>query len=477
MLAMPERPRPQRILIASSHALFGQGLRSLLLSRQKADVEVVGMVSNLGEALAAIDMLEPDLVIVDYDDKALNREGFLAHFVGSEKKLRVVLLSLQNPEEAIVYDRRTMQASQIDRWLEDWSTKETTETPPAPVSEHRLRRNNMKHLVTAGILVIIVTALLILGLGYARLLPVAASLQAVPIDWMFDLEFKVIAFLFALIVVFMVYSIVVFRRKPGDTTDARHIEGNTRLEVTWTVIPLITVLAFSVLGARTLAETQAIGDSVMEVKVIGSQWSWRFEYPNEGIVSNELRLPVGEQALLHISSTDVIHSFWVPEFRVKQDALPGGDSMIRDLRVTPTRIGEYKVRCAEMCGLQHAYMEAPVIVQSDADFQAWVASETGLSANPAERGQKWYTTYGCNACHSIDGKEGVGPTWKGLYGKQVTFTDGSTATADDAYLFESIRNPAAKIVQGFQPIMPANIAEKMTDDQVRDVIEFIKTLK
>ena len=246
---MSERVRPQRILIASSHALFGQGLRSLLLARQKADVEVVGMVSNLGEALAAIDMLEPDLVIVDYDDRALNREEFLTRFVGSEKKLRVVLLSLQNPEEAIVYDRRTMQAAQVDRWLEEWPTLEAAEKPGLPppgepVSEHRLRRNNMKHLIIAGILVILVTALLIVGLSYAHLLPVEASLQAVPIDWMFGLEFKVIAFLFALIVVFMVYSIVVFRRKPGDTTDARHIEGNVPLEVTWTVIPLITVLAW-----------------------------------------------------------------------------------------------------------------------------------------------------------------------------------------------------------------------------------------
>jgi len=291
------------------------------------------------------------------------------------------------------------------------------------------------------------------------------------------LEFKVIAFLFALIVVFMVYSIVVFRRKPGDMTDARHIEGNTKLEVTWTVIPLITVLVFSVLGARTLADTQAIGDNVIEINVTGSQWLWRFEYPASGIITNELHLPVGKQALLHLSSTDVIHSFWVPEFRVKQDALPGGDNFIRDLRVTPTRIGEYKVRCAEMCGLRHAYMEAPVFVQSDADFQAWVSAQTGVSANPVDRGQKWYASFGCKACHSIDGTPSVGPTWKGLYGSQVTFTDGTTAVADDAYLTEAIRNPAAKIVQGFQPIMPAGIATQMTDDQVKDVIAFIKTLK
>ena len=190
----------------------------------------------------------------------------------------------------------------------------------------------MRHLVIAGLLVVLVTALLIFGLGQVRLLPIAASLQAAPIDAMFQLEFRVIAFLFALIVVFMVYSILVFRRKKGDTTDARHIEGNTRLEVTWTIIPLITVLAFSVLGSRSLAETLAIGDNVMEINVIGSQWSWRFEYPSLGIVTNELRLPVGKQALFHLQSTDVIHSFWVPEFRVKQDALPGGEEFIRPAR-------------------------------------------------------------------------------------------------------------------------------------------------
>ena len=480
---MSQRARTQRVLIASSHALFGQGLRSLLLARQKSDVEVVGMSTSLEETLVAIDRLAPDLVIVDSDDKALNREEFLARFVGSEKKLRVVLLSLQNPEEAIVYDRRTMAAAQIDRWLEEWPPAEVEEVVPpgekaAPPSPTRLRRNPMKHLIIAGILVIIVTALLIFGLGHARLLPVAASLQAVPIDGMFKLEFQVIAFLFALIVVFMVYSIVVFRRKPGDTTDAPHIEGNTRLEVTWTVIPLVTVMAFSFLGARTLAETQAIGDSVIEINVTGSQWSWRFEYPDSGIVSNELRLPMGKQALLHLSSTDVIHSFWVPEFRVKQDALPGGDTFVRDLRVTPTRIGEYKVRCAEMCGLSHAYMEAPVIVLSDADYQAWVAKESGLSADPVARGQKWYTTYGCNACHTSDGTIKVGPSWKGLYGSQVKFTDGTTATADDAYIIESIRNPGAKTVEGFAlGIMPQNIAEKMSDAQINDIIEFIKSLK
>lgn len=469
-------------MIASSHPLFGEGLRSLLQARQKADVEVVGVVSGLAEALHALSHLNPDLVIVDYDDERLNREEFLARFVESEKKLRVVLLSLHNGEDAIVYDRRTMAASQIDEWLEAWPDAVSAEKNPSDGGEsNRIglnpRRNHMKHLIVAGILVVLVTALLIVGMGQVRLLPTAASAQAIPIDRMFDLEFKVIYFLFALIVVLMVYSIVVFRRKPGDESDAAHIEGNPRLEIAWTIIPLITVLAFSAMGANALADTQRIDPKAMEVNVIGSQWSWRFEYPGLGIVSNELHLPVNKQALLHLSSTDVIHSFWVPEFRVKQDALPGGDFFNRDLRITPTIIGDYKVRCAELCGLQHAYMEAPVIVVSDLDFELWVADQTGESADPVERGQKWYTVYGCNACHTLDGTIKVGPSWLGIYGEESRMADGSTVTVDDAYLLESIRNPAARLVEGFPNAMPQNIAATMTDNQVQDIIEFIKTLK
>jgi len=480
-MAWSRKVRPQRVLIASSHALFGEGLRSLLSVRKKADVEVIGVVSNLQEALSALDQHSPDLVIVDYDDEALNRDEFLARFVEGEKKLRVVLLSLQGGEEALVYDRRTMAASAIDDWLEEWThTNNVNEgiTPPidgAPNAEHR--RGDMKHLIIAGILVIVVTALLIVGLGQVRLLPVEASAQAVPIDNLFSLEFKVIAFLFALIVVFMVYSIVVFRRKKGDLTDGPHMEGNMRLEVLWTVIPLITVLYFAYIGGQALAETQRIDPQAMEVNVIGSQWSWRFEYPQSGINSTDLILPVNKQILFHIRSTDVIHSFWVPEFRVKQDALPGGDQFVRDLRITPTKIGDYTVRCAELCGMQHAYMLAPVKVMAQNDFDAWVASQTAVSNDPVARGKQLAQQFGCVACHTADGSKGVGPTWKGVFGSQVTLSDGTTITANQAYLLESIRNPGAKVVEGFQNIMPPNIASGMSDQQVQDVIAYIESLK
>lgn len=335
----------------------------------------------------------------------------------------------------------------------------------------------MKHLVIAGILVVLVTALLIVGLENVRILPVAASAQAVPIDNLFGIEFRIIAFLFALIVVLMVYSLVVFRRKPGDLEDAVHMEGNARLEAAWTILPLMTVLGLAYIGGQSLAETVRPDPQALEIKVVGSQWSWRFEYPDYGIVSSNLMMPVNKQALLRLVSTDVIHSFWVPEFRVKQDALPGDDGFIRDLRVTPTELGEYKVRCAELCGQQHALMLAPVNVVSQQDFDAWVREQTGESSDPVERGRRLAEQYGCLACHSLDGSEGVGPTWQGIFGHEVELSDGSTVTVDDAYLIQSIREPGAQIVAGFQNIMPANIGADLTDEQIADIIALIESLQ
>lgn len=475
----------RRVLIASSHPLFGQGLRSLLQARQATGVEVVGMVATLEQAIEALERLNPDLIIVDYDDERLNRDEFLARFVEGEKKLRVVLLSLQSSSDAIVYDRRTLAASQIDDWLDDWKMSEDVSGKPAnspialrTVESKEDRRKAMKHLVTAGLLVLIVTAALIFGLERATLLPVQAAEQARPIDSLFRLEFMVIAFLFALIVVFMVYSIVVFRRKKGDTTDAAHIEGNTRLEVMWTLAPLATVLVFAYLGGHSLAETVRADPRPMEVNVIGQQWSWRFEYPEWGIVSTELMLPQNKQALLRLWSTDVIHSFWVPEFRVKQDALPGGEANVRELRVTPNLTGEYSLACAELCGLQHAYMTAKVKVMSQQEFDDWVVSQTGEpSGDPVERGSQLVQQYGCVACHSLDGTVVVGPSWKGIYGHQVTLTDGTTVNVDEAYLKESIINPSAKLVQGFQNLMPNTYRDQLTDEQIADIIEFIKSLR
>jgi cytochrome c oxidase subunit II len=344
------------------------------------------------------------------------------------------------------------------------------------------RSKNGLHLVVASILVVISTIVVFLILDNLHLMPVEASTQAISIDRLFRGEYAVISFLFSLIVVFMIYSVFVFRRRKGDTSDAAHVEGNTKLEITWTVIPLVTVFFFALWGGQSLREVTKVEPKPLIVNVIGQQWAWRFEYPLEGgdkIVSDKLYLPVDKPVLLRLSSMDVIHSFWVPEFRVKQDALPGGEAFVRPLRVTPSMIGNYKLRCAELCGRQHTTMESDVIVSAQADFDAWMTEQSGESPDPIVRGAKVAKNFGCLACHSVDGSKIVGPTWKGLFGSQVTFEGGvPSVTVDEAYLKESITNTNAKIVQGFPAsVMPQNFATQLTEKQINDVIEYIKSLK
>jgi cytochrome c oxidase subunit 2 len=333
----------------------------------------------------------------------------------------------------------------------------------------------MRHFVIAGILVLAASVLTYAGLDSVGLLPVAASVQAGPIDWLWDLQIKAISFLFALIVVPMVYSLVVFRRRKGDTSDAEHVEGNTQLEIAWTILPLVAVVWMAYIGAGNLAETRRVDPEAMVVKVTGIQWSWKFEYPEYGVVSDELHVPVGKQVLLQMTSTDVIHSFWVPEFRVKQDLVPG---RVTELRITPTLEGVYSVQCAELCGTSHAYMVKPVVVSSRGEFDAWVVEQQAIAAaleTPEGRGQALVAANGCAACHSIDGsKNPNGPTWFGLFGSDVKLADGTTVTADEAFLTESIKEPAAKVVEGFNPTMPVF---PFTDEQIANIVAYIKTLK
>jgi len=342
-------------------------------------------------------------------------------------------------------------------------------------------RKNALHFVIMGVLVVLVAILTYLGLNSLGLMPVEASAQSIQIDWLFDLEVKMIAFFFALIMVPLGYSLVVFRRKEGDETDAEHIEGHTGLEITWTAIPLVIVIALGIIGADNLRQVRVVDPQAIEIKVVGFQWGWRFEYP-QGFVSNKLYLPANQQVVLKMESQDVLHSFWVPEFRVKQDLVPG---RIEDYRITPNRIGEYKVRCAEICGTSHSYMESPVIVVSEIDYNQWVSQQAETAkaealANAgkpdATRGEKLYQESGCKACHSLDGSKGVGPTWKGVAGSERKLADGSTVAGDQAYLTESIKLPGAKTVEGY----PANAMPNfgyLTDAQVADLVAFIETLK
>jgi cytochrome c oxidase subunit II len=334
----------------------------------------------------------------------------------------------------------------------------------------------MGHFLVVGILVIVMAVLTYFGLDAAGLMPVQASAQAVSIDWLWNWQIIAISFLFSLIVVPMVYSLVVFRRKKGETGDGEHIEGNTPLEIAWTIVPLFIVLAFAYMGAYSLGETRRIDPNAMVVKVKAQQWVWTFEYPEYGIISKELHLPVDKQVILKMESTDVIHSFWVPEFRVKQDVVPG---RVTEYRITPTLIGDYKVRCAELCGSAHFSMENPVIVDSQADYDAWISEQSAIAAEAAKtpegQGKLLTVRNGCIGCHSLDGAKMTGPTWFGLYGANVELADGTTVIADDAYLAESILNSKAKEVAGFAPTVMPPYA--LSETEITSIIAYLKTLK
>ncbi len=346
----------------------------------------------------------------------------------------------------------------------------------------------MRHVINVTILIIVATVGLLFVLNRVHLMPVAASTAAGPVDWLFGLHMDIITFLYVLINGIMLYCVFAFRRRRGDDSEGSYFHGNTKLELGWIIVPTIVVMIFAVLGASVLSQVSAADAKEMKVIVTGRQWAWTFEYPDLGITSTELNLPVNEQAHFILRSEDVIHSFWVPQFRLKQDLVPGQD---KELRITPTLLGSYQLMCAELCGTSHAYMTAPVNVLSAADFEIWRQKRLGIykepegtgtgggaaAEDPVAVGKKVASSAGCVACHSIDGSKIVGPTWKGLAGESVTLADGSTVTADDAYLEESIVNPGAKMVQGYPDVMPKNFKDVLTADEIKGIIAYIKTLK
>lgn len=333
----------------------------------------------------------------------------------------------------------------------------------------------MRHIVIIIVLVLISTALVYFGLVSLDLLPEGASLQAETIDWLFNVELIAIAFLFALIVVPLGYSLIVFRRKPGEEGEGEHIEGNTRLEIIWTIIPLVAVIVLAYVGAWALGDAVRADPEAMVIEVTAFQWGWTFKYPEAGITTTELYLPVDRQVVLEMESRDVIHSFWVPEFRIKQDVVPG---QVTEYRVTPIELGEYTVRCAELCGTSHSYMNAPVVVVTEDEFGVWLEEQIALIPDDpgpnAERGEIFAEQNGCFACHSTDGSVIVGPTWLNLFGSEVELNDGSTVAADEDFIAESILDPNAKIVQGYpENAMPQYV---FSAEEVADLVEFIKSL-
>jgi len=280
-------------------------------------------------------------------------------------------------------------------------------------------------------------------------------------------------FLLALITFLMVYFIIRYHRRRNPR--AEDIEGSPWLEVLWTVVPTLLVLSMFYYGLKGFQSLKKIPEDAMKVKVTARQWSWSFEYEN-GLMAQELKVPVGKAIDLALTSRDVIHSFYIPSFKVKQDAVPG---MVNHLWFKANEAGVYDVLCAEYCGLQHSYMLTKVIVLPEEEFKKWYeeGGKRGRMIPPS--GPKLFEAKGCQACHSIDGSQLAGPTLKGLFGKTVTvITEGKErqVVADEDYLRKSLFEPNADIVKGFPTLMPSQKGF-LTDEETKEIIQYIKGLK
>ncbi len=326
------------------------------------------------------------------------------------------------------------------------------------------------------IFVLIVVALLLLGLGYwsatnLDLMPQQASTRAVVVDQLFRILLGVATVIFLLVEGALVFAILRFRARPDDVSDAEPYHGNNSLEIIWTLIPALIVLVIGVYSFRVLTQIERQPDSPMVVEVIGRQFSWEFRYPQEGISSAVLHLPVDQTVRFEITSEDVIHSFWVPAFRAKRDATPG---QISDLVITPNDIGIYPIRCAELCGVGHANMVADVIVESRADFEAWVASVSSIPEDPIEAGRFVYEQYGCGACHALSDYGSVavvGPELDGIGERGATTVEGLDARG---YILQSIINPNAYLTPGFQAnLMPQNFGDRMSEQELDILVDYL----
>lgn len=286
-------------------------------------------------------------------------------------------------------------------------------------------------------------------------------------------------FFFLLISAFLVVFAVKYRRKT-EKDETPYITGNELIEIIWTVIPSILLMIIFAWGYLEFREMRNPPDDALEVNVTAMQWLWQFDYYDGKKTINELYVQQGRPVKMIMKSQDVIHSFFVPDFRVKQDVLPGYYSQ---LWFTPTKIGTFDLFCAEYCGASHSKMVAKVNVLSPEAFAIWekgIGIDKGLASvstnvPPAERGAKLYNLRGCGACHSIDGADGVGPSFKALFGKTEKLQGGKTVIADENYLKESILIPTAEMVEGYQPVMPS-FQGILSDEEVTSIIEYIKTL-
>lgn len=253
------------------------------------------------------------------------------------------------------------------------------------------------------------------------------------------------------------------------------MKDNYVLEIAWTVIPLIIVLFMFYYGYIGYMPMRNAPDDAMIVKTEGRMWEWEFTYEN-GKSSQDLYIPINKPVKLLMTSTDVIHSLYIPKFRVKEDLVPGKETMMWFI---PLEIGKYEILCAEYCGLRHSYMISYAHVMTENDFNTWLADFDSTAVKDHE-GLILLRKNACTGCHSLDGTTLVGSSFKGLYGSQKKVTAGSntyTITVDDNYIKKSIYDPNAELAEGYSANLMQSYKDVITDEEVNKIIDFIKELK
>jgi cytochrome c oxidase subunit II len=299
--------------------------------------------------------------------------------------------------------------------------------------------------------------------------PPQASTQAANLDALFVFLLLITGITTLAIFVFLIVFAVRYRH--GNQEYAPHLEGSNAVELTWTIVPFGIFIMMFVWGAVIYFQERTPPRGAMEIYVVGKQWMWKTQHPEGQREINQLHVPVNRDIKLIMTSQDVIHSFFLPAFRVKQDVLPGRYTTMWFHAIKP---GTFHLFCAEYCGTQHSGMIGQIVVMEPADYEKWL-SGGGAEGSLSATGQKLFQELGCATCHRAD-TQGRGPNLVGVYGKPQLLDDGRTVLADENYVRESILNPGAKVVAGFRPIMPT-FQGVVSEEQLLSLVAYIKSLQ